>query len=867
MGKTYSHPPDDGDGVLLKEHLADVADRIEYIVPGSATTPSGESLQSVVETLAYVHDFGKATTYFQRYLLDNEHPSREMLRYHAPLGSFAAYYALDAQDFTPETCLAGFVAVAKHHGQVPDVADYVYDRAYRREGKARADPTNAERRQNAIGEQIRDINDNVPSLADWVCDRATSDQGEWLDFGNGLISLLDDIAAQVNTEAAAPQLSRESLSASCYGLILQCWSALVLADKTSAAGAENSAATYAPDPPAFETLNQHVRDIEATTTADPDGTRAECLDYLRARARRTVLDNVSTVASEGGGVAKITLPTGLGKTFTGLSAALALRDELNAERVVYALPFTSVIDQVVADVETVYDTAAGSRLLTAHHHLTETRFRNIGEAAADEADESDGVEGMLAESWRAGLTVTTFVQLFESLAGPNNRQSMKLPALYNSVIVLDEPQSLPLSWWRLTPRLVDLLAEQYGATVITMTATPPQLFDDATPLVDDEKAYFDAVNRVSYELDTSAERYVERDDETQPKSYTEAATELRGVFEAGESALAVCNTIDSARELTEHVTEAVDSAVDVGAVYGEKLKETGAVDKVEPSSVADAVAASAGEAVLHLSTRLRPADRLKLVTTAKELTKRGHPLVAVSTQLVEAGVDISFGRVYRDLAPIDSIVQAAGRCNRSFEYERGQVTVWWLDAPGEQTKTPAQGVYNSDVRLLPEAAKTLASVRDDDGTLSEYAVAKTAVEKYYDRLKSDKKVGEEEYVDYVDEARGDDLSRLSLIDQRRTVDVLICRTPEERELVESIRIAERKYDFDRLKRLLERSKPLRVSVPIYRQDSETAEAVEQLPVLIKDRGLYELDSRQQDAHFDDVTGFVTPENSVDNRFL
>ena len=866
MERIYSHPPEDDAGVLLKTHLEDVANRIEHIIPETATTPAGESLRAVVETLAYVHDFGKATTYFQSYLLEDEHPSPEMLRYHAPLGSFAAYYALDAQGFEPETCLAGFVAVAKHHGQVPDVATYIYDRASRRDGKARDDPTAAERRQDAIGEQIRDINDTASGLAEWVCARATAGQGEWLAFAQSFLSLLDDIATQVETDGSTGQLSRETLSPSCYGLVVQCWSALVLADKTSAAGATNGTATYAPDPPAFETLDEYIDQIESQTTADPNGTRAERLDHLRARARRTVLDNVSAAASNESGVARLTLPTGLGKTFTGLSAALSLRDELDADRVIYALPFTSVIDQVVADVEDVYDTTAGSRLLTAHHHLTETTFRDPDDSEADEADLSDDVKGMLAESWRAGLTVTTFVQLFESLAGPNNRQSMKLPALRDSIIILDEPQSVPLAWWKLVPRLVDILTEQYDATVITMTATPPQLFDDATPLIDDEQAYFEAVKRVSYELDPSAERYVDTDD-ADPKSYAAAASELCETFEVGESALAVCNTIDSARELTEQVTQRVEDAVSVGTEYTETLEAEGGVEAVDPAAVADKVVAADGAAVLHLSTRLRPADRLTLIATAKRLTERGHPLVAVSTQLVEAGVDISFGRVYRDLAPIDSIVQAAGRCNRSFEYDRGRVTVWWLDTPGDQTKTPAQAVYNSDVRLLPVAAKTLDSVRNDQGELSEYAVASTAVEEYYRRLKSQKDVGKQEYADYVDDANGDQLRRLSLIDQRRTADVLVCRTPDERALVESIRIAKRQRDFDRLATLLERSKPLRVSVPIYRRDSETAEAIGRLGKLDEDRGLYELDTRQHDSNFDDVTGFVVPESSVEDRIL
>ena len=114
----YSHPPEDGyEGVYLRDHLDDVARRASEIVPDEATTPDDVSLQQVVETLAYVHDFGKATTFFQKYLRHGTEPEHKPCRYHAPIGSFAAYYALDAQGFETETCLAGFVAVAKHHGR------------------------------------------------------------------------------------------------------------------------------------------------------------------------------------------------------------------------------------------------------------------------------------------------------------------------------------------------------------------------------------------------------------------------------------------------------------------------------------------------------------------------------------------------------------------------------------------------------------------------------------------------------------------------------------------------------------------------------------------------------------------------------
>jgi hypothetical protein len=378
-------------------------------------------------------------------------------------------------------------------------------------------------------------------------------------------------------------------------------------------------------------------------------------------------------------------------------------------------------------------------------------IRDEKDESADDADRNDDVAGMLGESWRAGLTVTTFVQLFESLAGPGNRQAMKLPALKDSVVVLDEPQSLPLDWWKLVPRLARLLTEQYGASVIAMTATQPKLFEEATPLVEDPATYFETTSRVTYTLDPSAERYIT--DQAEPKSYDVAAETLQTPVEAGESVLAICNTIDSARTLTDHVTDQLpdDTLVDVAEVYTEALAEAGTADSVEPDRLAEKVRRENKVPILHLSTRLRPADRLTLVETAKKLTEKSHPLLTISTQLVEAGVDISFERVYRDFAPIDSVVQAAGRCNRSFEHDRGEVTIWWLDHPQENDKTPAEAVYNRGTALLPVAAATLESIRETDGKLSESAVARRAVQEYYDRLHRDKDVGEQRYAEYVDD--------------------------------------------------------------------------------------------------------------------
>jgi len=860
----YSHPPEgSSDGVLLRDHLASVADRVDHVVDADSTTPAGEEFAAVVRTLARVHDLGKATTFFQRYINDDRDDPDPALRQHSPLGAVAAYYALDCRGFDTETCLAGFVAVAKHHGRLPNVATYVHERTHRREGVDAANENKHERRQSRIAEQIVDIQENAPALGDELITAATDGDADWAAFSESFFDVLDELSGAVAAGPSGVTVDTGSLSSSCYGLVLRCWSALVLADKTDAARAPSGSDTYAAEQPTFDRLDEYVGELEAAAEPDADGSRRQRLDHYRSRARSSVLDNAERFADGGGGVATLTLPTGMGKTLTGLSAALSIRDQLDDERVIYALPFTSVIDQVVDELTDIYDADTAGRLITAHHHLSET---TIQEDDPESADLDDDVAGMLAESWRAGLTVTTFVQLFESLAGPQNTQSMKLPALRDSVIVLDEPQSLPIDWWRLAPRLLGLLTEQYDATVIAMTATQPRLFEwsDAvetpTELVDDAKRYFEAVERVGYELDESTERYIDQRNEGEPKKYADASSMLRTAADGGGSTLVICNTIDSARELTEHVDD--PTFVDVAAEY-EALLGDGEVD---PETLAERVDAAGNQSLLHLSTRLRPTDRLTLIEAAKALTQCDHALVTVSTQLVEAGVDISFDRVYRDLAPVDSVVQAAGRCNRSFERDRGIVTVWWLDSPADSAKTPAEAVYNRGTALLPPTAETLASVRDENG-LGETDVARTAVEDFYRRLHEEKAVGKQEYADWVDSAKSDDLAELSLIDQRRAADVLICRTDADRECVEAIREAHANYEFDRLDSLIETTKPMRVSVPLYRHDDQTTEAIESLPSVIADEGLYELDVVDHPGHFDTQQGFVVPDDTVEHRLL
>lgn len=850
----FSHPAEtvDDEPTLLRAHLDDVAERAMLVVPWEAETPIGEPMIEIVRRLGLVHDIGKATTWFQQHIeTRGGAPPDERFTYHAFLGGLLGYYTFDVGGFAPETCLAGFVAVAKHHGILPDVIDYIFERTSPR----------TEREQAIIVEQVNDIDAHVPSLAENIVRDATDGAGSWTEFA-GLVrdrSLYATIHDLVSRRAITRQPSSDVVSTGFYASVLQMWSALVLADKTSAAGAPREA--YEPRLPLCDVLEDYIEQLPSG-----DRERERWLNERRDVARHQVLDRVESVAESGRSVATITLPTGMGKTLTGLNAAFKLRDRTDRRRVIYALPFTSIIDQVAADIKGIsgFDTDGVDDLLTIHHHLAKTAIR-LDSDDENPTDEFAQIEAMLGESWRSGMTVTTFVQLFESLTGPRNAQSVKLPALYDSVVVLDEPQSLPHDWWKLVRRLVEILTEEYGAAVIAMTATQPRLFEEAVELIDDPKRYFEEVERVNYRLHESIHAFPSVEEGA--LNYRQAAKEIVDAARHDDTVLAICNTIDSARELSTTITDQA-SPLEVGLVYADLLED----EYATAAAIADVVTEEASEiALLHLTTRIRPQDRLTLIDTAKMLTEREVPLVVVSTQLVESGVDISFDRVYRDLAPIDSIVQAAGRCNRSFERNRGLVTIWWLDAPDRKARPPSVTVYNTwGESLLFLTVKALDTISDGDTTtIPEPVVAWDGVREYYRLLDEERDVGRQEYVDYLDTALIEQLGSLSLIKHRDAIDVIVCRTAAERALVDDIKDAWEVSAFDRVNGLLNEAQSMRVSVPVYIPDSEEIEKLSELDTVHSQSDIRWLDAGQIDdsRYFDATTGLVVPDETVEGRFL
>ncbi|MFC7155076.1 CRISPR-associated endonuclease Cas3'' [Halomarina halobia] len=884
-----SHVTRAGERVPLDRHLGDVAERVGWLVPADAETPNGDSLCELAVTVAEIHDFGKLTSWFHDHLTDGAEAVSEGPTHHAPLGALVAHRVLVEKGFEGTDPLLGFLAVARHHGRLPDATSYVYracvDSGDRLPRLYREDPP----------DQIDDIDGSVPNLAVELLDRTGASDTMWETVRSEIPDVrrtreYRSVAEPVCTGSRRLREAPGKLPEGFYAALVQVWSALVLADKTSTkhlvSGVPVDREAYSVTQPRRVAVDAYVRNLQAENASDDLTEETVAMNERREEARQSIRRRAEAFEASDRDVATLTLPTGMGKTLSGLDAALTVLDGESNGRLIYALPYTSIVDQLAEVSRTVFDAAEGDDLLTVDHHLAETLVKLATDSETVPDDAVEDLATLLGESWRSGMVVTTFVQLFESLAGPTNARAMKLPALYDSVVVLDEPQALPLKWWPLVNRLMEVLTQQYGASVIAMTATQPRLLSDdgrePFELVEDSGRYFDALDRLEFDLHPTVESYLGGAEEPETLGYAEAADTLAGRLKEGTSVLSICNTIDSARELAEAVETAVDPVV-VNEVYQSRLgelsydpdtpviRQTGWSRTLDPRETVEEVLSATpdnGAALLHLTTRHRPCDRAHLIEVATELLDRDVPLAFVSTQLVEAGVDVSFEEVFRDYAPMDSIVQAAGRCNRSFDRDRGRVTVWFLDPPENRTVPPASSIYGLHGESLTKVtARALSSVYD--GTpIPERTVTTDAVERYFEELDA-RGVGSEGLAEHVDVAEAEKLGRLSLIEERSAVDVVVARTDGEERLFEEIRKARTEHRWDDVDDLVDATRELQVSVPVYRDDRDANEKIRGLHPLVPGGERRWLDGRpgHDGGYFDAMEGFVVPDTTAEARLL
>lgn len=355
------------------------------------------------------------------------------------------------------------------------------------------------------------------------------------------------------------------------------------------------------------------------------------------KLRNSVRDYAESKANLSQGFFSLTLPTGMGKTLCSINWALHhARHHKNIKRIIIVLPFISIIDQTAEELKEIFNDEGGDYVLEHHSNVI---------YIDDKGTEEYSPKQLATENWDYPIIITTAVQFFESLFSNKRSACRKLHNIQDSIIIFDEIQTLPLHVTEPTLIMLDNLQQLCRCSILFCTATQPDFntrkgfcgINHIESLVEDPQRIFDETRRVTYHP---------------LNDYNELTlSELADTVVTNQkSALVVFNTKKKARK------------------FFEELKGNDSYK------------------LFHLSTTMCPAHRKEVIKTIRQTLENNEPIVVSSTQLIEAGVDMDFPAVYRELAPLESIIQSAGRCNREGKDSNGDVYLFSLTESGQPSK-------------------------------------------------------------------------------------------------------------------------------------------------------------------------------------
>ncbi|MBZ2173407.1 CRISPR-associated helicase Cas3' [Nitratidesulfovibrio sp. SRB-5] len=381
------------------------------------------------------------------------------------------------------------------------------------------------------------------------------------------------------------------------------------------------------------------------------------LDHLAAHAPATPVNSLRAgilaacrdAAPNAPGLFSLTVPTGGGKTLSSLAFALDHAQAHGLRRVIYAIPYTSIIEQTARVFREALNDTDDHAVLEHHSNFVPLRADGTPVPPGRDGQDDDAGEGrrsiLAAENWDAPVVVTTNVQFLESLFAARRSPCRKLHNIARSVVILDEAQMLPPEHLLPCLEVLRALVLDYGCSVVLCTATQPAL---------GKREGFDRGLESPHEIAPNPEQLataLRRVEVTDAGTLDDA--QLAARLAGQPQVLCVVNTRPHARALYE-------------------------------------LLAPQGDAV-HLSAAMCPAHRTEVLRGVRQRLLQGQPCRVVATQLVEAGVDIDFPVVYRAMAGVDSLAQAAGRCNREGKLERGQVYLFTpQDSPPPFVRQAAQ---------------------------------------------------------------------------------------------------------------------------------------------------------------------------------
>jgi len=462
----------------------------------SLNIDDAEVLEDAAYLIGITHDLGKATRFFQEYIDEKDEGKKRSLKardvtHHGLLSAFITYAVM--RDYLRQTGRSGeladylpilsFLAVKRHHGNLLNAMDEIKDI-----------DADKDRILKVAQEQIESIDMTGRAEINEMVGVLLQEGNIDLEFNfNNIINyILNEAAREIGRrEKRFVRRMGEGRDLYPYFISQFLYSALLDADKTDAGlnGVD------------LERLGLSSKLVDDYRGLKGFTSNKDNINDLRNQIYEEAVDAIRAWSLDDR-ILSLNVPTGTGKTLAALSLSLKLRERLENERkikprIIYALPFLSIIDQnyrVFDEVVAIGGSVKDSRLLLKHHHLADVKYMT-------EDDEYDVDKGLLLlEGWNSEIIVTTFWQLFNTLFSNRNRQLRKFNKLANSIIILDEVQAVPHQYWQLIHDSLKILTEKFNSYVILMTATQPLIFEEAAGEIKEiakkKEDYFRGLNRI-----------------------------------------------------------------------------------------------------------------------------------------------------------------------------------------------------------------------------------------------------------------------------------------------------------------------------------------------------------------------------------
>lgn len=598
----------------LEEHLQGVA--------GFSKGFAGKlGMESAGELIGLLHDLGKYSEQFQNYIksavgyLDQDADGYVDVKAnkgkvdHSTAGAQLIWMALNKPS-KPESAVAQMLAlcIASHHSGLINCLESteqqpVYDRFSNRMNKLE-DSAHLREVSSKMDQSVRDR--SAALLADSQLLKP--------------VGMKMKEIHQANKTQAIPELFKQGL------LIRFLFSCLIDADRVDTADFENPIAATKRQHGRYQHFDVLISRLEAKL--ESFALDKESAEKLVNKVRTNISDECLKRSGDDTGIFTLSVPTGGGKTLASLRFALNHAKQHQMERIIYVIPFTSIIDQNAEETRKILEPEGcgdeGNIVLEHHSNLT--------------PEKQTWKNKILSENWDAPVVYTTMVQFLETLFGGGTRGARRMHQLAKSVIIFDEIQTLPVNCVHLFNNAIQFLADHCDSSVVLCTATQPLLHR-----VDKAKGSLSLPSNSELMQGISVDSLFERlrrvdvidRQKAEGYSFDEIADLANEELEDLGSCLVIVNTKKAAQEIYQLCDKRI----------------------------------SIDTEMFHLSTSMCPAHRKAVLHEIRELRKAEEPVLCISTQLIEAGVDVSFGAVVRLKAGLDSIAQAAGRCNRHGEME------------------------------------------------------------------------------------------------------------------------------------------------------------------------------------------------------